>query len=308
MKIFRNINNFNATKPVLTIGTFDGVHLGHEKVISELKRISQEVGGESVVLTFYPHPRKVLGKGDVDLLNTIDEKVELLEKKGIDNLIIYPFTKEFSKLSYIEFIETILIQQLNINYLVLGYDNKFGHNREGELKYLKEKNYDFNIIQLDPLFVDEVNISSTKIRNLIAIGDIENANKFLGYPYSISGDVVKGKKIGRKIGFPTANIELIEKNKLAPANGVYAVKVLFEEVEYKGMLNIGIRPTVNNQLSNKTIEVNIFDFDQDIYYKSLTIKMFKKVREEQCFDSLEALKAQIEKDKYNIIELFKKFE
>ena len=308
MKIFRNINNFNATKPVLTIGTFDGVHLGHEKVISELKRISQEVGGESVVLTFYPHPRKVLGKGDVDLLNTIDEKVELLEKKGIDNLIIYPFTKEFSKLSYIEFIETILIQQLNINYLVLGYDNKFGHNREGELKYLKEKNYDFNIIQLDPLFVDEVNISSTKIRNLIAIGDIENANKFLGYPYSISGDVVKGKQIGRKIGFPTANIELIEKNKLAPANGVYAVKVLFEEVEYKGMLNIGIRPTVNNQLSNKTIEVNIFDFDQDIYYKSLTIKMFKKVREEQCFDSLEALKAQIEKDKYNIIELFKKFE
>lgn len=310
MKIYTDLKDFSALNPVVTIGTFDGVHLGHRKVIRRLQELAHRVKGETVIFTFYPHPRLVLNKENngLRLINTLEEKKVLLEAAGIDHLVIYPFTKEFSKLSYVEFVEQILVKQLGMKYLVVGYDHRFGHNREGKYEDLKvfADQLNFKIERQDVLNMDAINVSSTKIRKAIGEGDIKTANKYLGYRFFIKGDVVDGKKLGSKIGFPTANIDPQESYKLVPKDGVYAVKVDVDDKRYLGMLNIGVRPTVNNQLDNRSIEVNIFDFDQDIYYKNITIHFYKRIRNEQFFASIDELKAQLAKDKEAVVELLTK--
>ena len=304
MKIYTDLKEFSATNPVVTIGTFDGVHLGHRKVIRRLQELAQKVNGETVIFTFYPHPRLVLNKENngLRLINTLEEKKVLLEAAGIDHLVVYPFTKEFSQLTYIEFVEQILVKQLGMKYLVVGYDHRFGHNREGTYEDLKvfADQLDFKIERQDVLNMDAINVSSTKVRKAISEGDIRTANKYLGYRFFIKGDVVNGKKLGRKIGFPTANIDPQESYKLVPKDGVYAVKVDVDDKRYLGMLNIGVRPTVNNQLDNRSIEVHILDFDQDIYFKNITIHFYQRIRNEQFFGSIDELTAQLAKDKEEV--------
>ncbi len=307
MKIYTDLKDFSAINPVVTIGTFDGVHLGHRKVIRRLQELAQKVKGETVIFTFYPHPRLVLNTEDngLRLINTLEEKKLLLEAAGIDHLVVYPFTIEFSKLSYVEFVEKILVKQLGMKYLVVGYDHRFGHNREGKYEDLKifADQLNFKIERQDVLNMDAINVSSTKIRNAIADGDIQMANKYLGYRFFIKGDVINGKKLGHTIGFPTANIDPQESYKLVPKDGVYAVKVDVGDKRYLGMLNIGVRPTVNNQLDNRSIEVHILDFNQDIYYKNITIHFYQRIRNEQFFASLDELKAQLAKDRLEVISL-----
>lgn len=307
MKIYTDLKDFSAINPVVTIGTFDGVHLGHRKVIRRLQELAQKVKGETVIFTFYPHPRLVLNKEDngLRLINTLEEKKVLLEASGIDHLVVYPFTKEFSKLSYVEFVEQILVKQLGMKFLVVGYDHRFGHNREGKYEDLKifADQLDFKIERQDVLNMDAINVSSTKVRNAIADGDILMANKYLGYRFFIKGDVIDGKKLGHTIGFPTANIDPQESYKLVPKDGVYAVKVDVDDKRYLGMLNIGVRPTVNNQLDNRSIEVHILDFNQDIYYKNITIHFYQRIRNEQLFASLDELKTQLAKDRLEVMSL-----
>jgi riboflavin kinase/FMN adenylyltransferase len=310
MKIYTDLKDFSALNPVVTIGTFDGVHLGHRKVIRRLQELAHKVNGETVIFTFYPHPRLVLSEENngLRLINTLEEKKVLLEAAGIDHLVIYPFTKEFSKLSYVEFVEQILVKQLGMKYLVVGYDHRFGHNREGKYEDLKifADQLNFKIERQDVLNMDAINVSSTKIRKAIGEGDIRTANKYLGYRFFIKGDVVDGKKLGHKIGFPTANIDPQESYKLVPRDGVYAVTVDVDDKRYLGMLNIGVRPTVNNQLDNRSIEVHILDFDQDIYYKNITIHFYQRIRNEQFFASIDELKKQLIKDREAVVDLFGK--
>lgn len=309
MKVHTDLHNFSALNPVVTIGTFDGVHLGHKKVIKRLQELAKDVNGETVIFTFYPHPRLVLNthQDELRLINTLEEKKVLLEAAGVDHLVIYPFTLEFSKLSYTDFVEKILVGQIGMKSLVVGYDHKFGYKRKGtyeDLKVYADK-LNFNIEQLEVLNVDTIDISSTKIRQALAAGDIQTTNKYLGHRYFIKGIVVDGKKLGHEIGFPTANIDPQESYKLVPKDGVYAVKVEIDEVMYKGMLNIGFRPTVNHQMDNRSIEVNIFDFDQNIYYKNISIYFYKRIRNEKMFKGIDALKEQLVKDKETVLAFFK---
>lgn len=307
MKIHTDLDHFSAINPVITIGTFDGVHLGHKKVIRRLQELAHKVKGETVIFTFYPHPRLVLNADNngLRLINTLEEKKLLLEAAGIDHLVVYPFTKEFSKLSYTEFVEQILVKQMGMKYLVVGYDHRFGHNREGTYEDLKvfADQLNFKIERQEALNMDAINVSSTKVRAAIADGDVDKANKYLGYRFFIKGDVINGQKLGRKIGFPTANIDPQESYKLVPKDGVYAVKVDIDDKRYLGMLNIGVRPTVNNQLDNRSIEVNIFDFDQDIYFKNITIRFYDRIRNEQFFNSIDELKEQLAKDRQKACEI-----
>jgi len=308
MKVYRDVNEFNVTKPVLTVGSFDGVHLGHRKVISRLNEIARQKQGESVIFTFSPHPRLVLNKdqGSLRLLTTLDEKIELLDQAGVDHLIIYPFTKAFSELSYTDFVRILLVNQLGIDSLVVGYDHKFGKNRKGDFEMLRglAMAFNFKLEKLDALLSDNINVSSTKIRQALQNGNITKANRYLGYPFSLHGTVVEGQKLGRKIQFPTANIEASDPHKIIPAYGVYAVLVKLEGVVHRGMLNIGIRPTINNNADHRSIEVHIFDFDQDIYQKQLELKFITKVRDEQKFGSIDSLRSQLEKDKLDVLEFF----
>ncbi len=306
LKIYTDIEEFHATNPVLTIGTFDGVHLGHIKVINNLKKIAERINGETVLFTFYPHPRFIVNsdKKKIKLITTIEEKKILLEKAGIDHLIIYPFTKEFSQLSYIDFVKNILVKKLNLKHLVIGYDHKFGHNREGSFEYLSQcaKEYNFSIERIEALNVNHINISSTIIREALGKGDIITANKDLGYSFSVTGKVVKGISLGKQLGFPTANIDC-DKDKLIPADGIYAVNVNVDNKIYKGMLNIGSRPTVNDDASDITFEVNIFDFDRDIYDKNITVIFKQRIRNEKKFDSLLALRNQLKIDKTDALNI-----
>lgn len=308
MEIHTDLKKFSAINPVVTIGTFDGVHLGHRKVIRRLQELARKVNGETVIFTFYPHPRLVLSdeNNGLRLINTLEEKKILLEAAGIDHLVVYPFTKEFSQLTYIEFVEQILVKQLGMKYLVVGYDHRFGHNREGKYEDLKRfaEQLNFKIERQEVLNMDAINVSSTKIRKAIADGDIKMANKYLGYRFFIKGDVVDGRKLGHKIGFPTANIDPQESYKLIPKDGVYAVKVDVNDKIYLGMLNIGVRPTVNNQLDNRSIEVHILDFDEDIYYKNITIHFYERIRNEQFFSSIDELKVQLAKDREEVLRIF----
>jgi len=308
VKIHRDLNSFHAQSPVLTIGTFDGVHLGHRKIIARLHDLAKSINGESVIFTFDPHPRKIVAPGETSLrlLTTLDEKIALFEQSGIDHLIIYPFTPEFAQLTYEEFVENILVGQIHTKLLVVGYDHKFGNNRKGDFEFLKNcaDRMGFQIEKLDALLMNETNISSTKIRDAIQQGDFETANAFLGYPFTLHGTVVEGQKLGRKIQFPTANVEASDPDKIIPGHGVYAVKVKVLDHTYQGMLNIGSRPTVNNNADHRSIEVHIFDFDSDIYGEQIEVVFFKKLREEQKFSSLDALKEQLAKDKTDTIAFF----
>lgn len=300
MQIHYDLNNFKAVNPVVTIGTFDGVHLGHREVISELKRISALSGGDSVVFTFEPHPRIIIAphEDSLRLLSTKDEKINLMEKIGIDHLVIYPFTKEFSKLSYNEFITNILVEKMKISSLVVGYDHRFGQGRKGNFNSLEllSNSLNFKVEQLSQLLVDDMVVSSTKIRLALEAGDITKANHFLGYRYTLSGKVIEGEQLGRKLGFPTANIETFDRYKLVPGDGVYAVLVETGGKTYKGMLNVGIRPTVNFNADHKSIEVHIFDFDTDIYNSDITLFFVEKIRDEQKFADIVELHDQLIKD------------
>ena len=306
MRVFTDIHDCKIKNPVVTLGSFDGVHQGHVKVLERLNEIANKTDGESVIFTFSPHPRQVLYPNEegVKLLNTEKEKIERLETIGVDNIILYPFTKEFAKLSYTEFVSNILIGQLGMKSLVVGYDHRFGSNREGDFEQLSKLSGElgFTIEKEEAFNMNDVNVSSTKIRNALSIGDVVKASDYLGYNYRLSGVVIQGEKLGRKIGFPTANISIENKNKLIPASGVYAVKVIIDDTEYMGMLNMGMRPTVSNK-GCMSIEANIFDFNELIYGKEIVVLFVDRIRGERKFDNLEELKAQLEKDKSAAIEI-----
>ena len=298
MKTYNSIYDYNKKgKSIVTIGTFDGVHIGHKLILEKLIQNAKERDCESVVLTFFPHPRMVLQESsDVKLINTIEEKSELIGNIGIENLIIHPFDQKFSRLTAEEFVKTILVDLLNIKKIIIGYDHRFGRNRTANIDDLivYGKQYDFEVEQISAQEINDNAVSSTKIRNAILEGNISLANKYLGYNYTFSGEVVKGKQLGRTIGFPTANIQIKESYKLIPKNGVYIVKSNYDGNTIFGMMNIGNRPTVNGE--NQTIEVNFFDFYEDIYNKIISIEILDFIREEQKFDSLDSLKSQLNKD------------
>lgn len=300
MKIFDHINKCkNLKNPVLTLGMFDGIHIGHQAIIRELNKIARQVNGESILLTFEPHPRIILGNGDDDLqlLTTLDEKIDLLEKSGLENLILHPFTKEFSELSAEDFVKEVLVNGIGIHTILIGYDHHFGRNRKGnfeQLKNLSDK-FGFDCIKMEEVKSKDQKISSTQIRNALLEGKVEFANEGLGRNYSLTGKVVHGDKIGRTLGFPTANMQ-IEKHKLIPGNGVYVVKVHWNEKGFKGLLSIGTRPTVTNS-NEKRVEVFILDFKNEIYSENLKIEILEYIREDLKFDSLEELTQQMKMDK-----------
>lgn len=305
VKIHYDLDSISELKhTAVTTGTFDGVHLGHKTIIDKLISVAKQIDGESVLLTFYPHPRMVLFPDDhqIRLLNTQSEKEQLLESCGIDHLVVINFTKEFSRLSSLEFVRNILANKLKAKKLVIGYDHHFGRNREGSFAHLLEFGslYGFEVEEIPAKDIDEVAISSSKIRKAIEAGDIDTANKYLGYAYSFTGKVIKGKQLGRTIGYPTANIAITDPYKLIPAIGVYAVKVMFAKQTYEGMLSIGKNPTVSNQ-NILSIEVNIFEFNADIYNKEITVFIYKKLRDEEKYSSLDELKAQLAVDKQNAL-------
>lgn len=304
MRIFNSFDEVDEIKvPVLTIGTFDGVHIGHQKIIDQLNEEAKKVGGESVLFTFYPHPRMILfpDAHGLQLLSTQEEKLAYLAECGIDNVIVQPFTFDFSRLSALEFVRDFLVNKLHVKKLIIGYDHQFGKNREGSIDFLRSISdvYDFEVIEIPAQDIDDVNVSSTKIREALKKGDVQTANKFLGRAYSLTGTVVHGKQLGRTIGFPTANIELNDDTKLIPGNGVYAVKVVVDGQTYFGMLNIGNRPTVNETL-DRSIEVHIFDFDGIIYNADITVEFVRFVREEQTFASVNHLRFQLQQDEKHI--------
>lgn len=283
---------------MVTIGTFDGVHIGHRKILERIIHSAQELDCNSVVLTFFPHPRMVLQEGsEVKLLNTMEEKIALLDKIGIDNLIIHPFDKEFSRLTAEEFVKEILVDKLHVQKIIIGYDHRFGRNRTADINDLIHFGtaYGFEVEQISAQEINENAVSSTKIRNAVLEGNSALAKAYLGYNYFFSGTVVKGKQLGRTIGFPTANIHIEKDYKLIPKNGVYVVKGACNEETLFGMMNIGTRPTVAGK--NQTIEIHFFDFDKDIYNQNITIEILEFIRDEHKFESLDALKNQIQKDK-----------
>ncbi|WP_144895929.1 bifunctional riboflavin kinase/FAD synthetase [Lutibacter sp. Hel_I_33_5] len=307
MKIIHSISDFSSTKKtIVTIGTFDGVHIGHQKIIEKLVAVAKKEHKESVLLTFFPHPRMVLQKDmKLELINTIDERAKLLEKTGLDYLIIHPFTKEFSRLTALDFVRNILVNQLNISRLVIGYDHHFGKNREGNIEQLTEysKLYDFEVNEIPVQDIDSVSVSSTKIRKALATGKLNTANRYLGYQFVLNGTVVNGKQLGGTIGFPTANIDITETYKLIPKTGVYVVKSSINKKEVYGMMNIGNRPTVNGK--HQTIEVHFFNFNNDLYDTKLTIELLYFLRDEQKFDSIDTLVQQLKKDQESSLDFIK---
>ena len=299
MKRFNNINEFNCKKStIITIGTFDGVHLGHQKILKKLNVEAENNRLESSVLTFFPHPRTVLNPdSSLKLINTIEERISLFKKSKIDNLIVHPFNKNFSELDSEDFVKNILVDQLKAKIVLIGYDHKFGKNRTADINNLKEYGikYNFEVIEIKAKEINDIAISSTKIRNSIEEGDIQLTNSYLGYEFSFFGKVVRGNSIGKTLGFPTANIEIESDLKLIPKNGVYLISTIINKKIIFGMMNIGIKPTTNE--NTKSIEVNLFDFNQDLYDKNITVYIKQFLREEIKFDSLNDLKLQIEKDK-----------
>lgn len=299
MKIYEGLEGFlPVPNAVVTSGTFDGVHLGHQKIIHRIREIARKIQGETVLITFWPHPRLVLypNEHDLRLLSTFEEKANLLRQFGIDHLVTIPFTQEFSQLSSEEFIRSVLIDKIQTKKLVIGYDHRFGKNREGSFEYLKEHSSDFGfeLEEISRQDVEDIGVSSTKIRKALELGDVKTASNYLGRPYELNGLVVKGQQIGRSIGFPTANIHIPNDYKLIPHDGVYAVEAKVEGILYKAMLNIGNRPTVDG--SKKTVEAHLFDFQGDLYNKLITVYFREFIREEKKFESLEALKNQLFQD------------
>ena len=309
MKIYNHLSEFNKSgNAAVTIGTFDGVHFGHHKIIKRLCELAKAQGGESVILTFFPHPRLIIDPENQDLkmLNTIEEKAKILEELGVDHLIITPFTRDFSNLSPQEYIEKILVGQLGMKQIIVGYDHRFGKDRKGGMQELQEyaPSLGYGIEEIPEQDINDVAVSSTKIRSAILEGNVALAAEYLGYYFSLYGRVIKGDKIGRTIGFPTANIFVEESYKIIPSDGIYAVTVEMNGTTYKGMAYIGQRPTINGMTRN--IEVNIFDFDQEIYGQYITMYFQEFLRHDVKFTGLEALKIQLQQDKEDTIEFFKK--
>jgi riboflavin kinase/FMN adenylyltransferase len=309
LKIYNHFSEFKKlNNAVATIGTFDGVHFGHQKIIKRLCELAKSTGGESVILTFFPHPRLIIDPENQDLkmINTINEKAKILGSLGVDHLIITPFTRDFSNLTPAEYIQNILVDTIGIKHLIVGYDHRFGKDRKGGLQDLEafSKNFNYKIEQIPEQDINDVAVSSTKIRTALLDGDVALAANYLGYNFSIYGRVIKGDKIGRTIGFPTANIFVEETYKLIPSDGIYAVTVELNNQVFKGMAYIGQRPTINGMTRN--IEVNIFDFNQEIYGQDIKMTFLEFLRHDVKFTGLEALKVQLQKDKEATLEYFRK--
>lgn len=301
LKIVHSIQSFSSTKQtIVTIGTFDGVHIGHQKILNQITKNAHELNCESLVLTFFPHPRMVLQKDtEMKQLNSVNEKLELLANLGIDNLVIHPFDKDFSRLTAEEFVIEVLVNAFRIKKIIIGYDHRFGRNRTANIDDLNSfgKKYGFEVEQISAEEINEVSISSTKIRNALLEGNVEIAASFLGYNYSLTGIISKGNQLGRTIGFPTANIKIEDENKLIPSNGVYIAKSFINGKPIYGMMNIGTRPTIDG--INPTIEIHFFDFKENIYGHEITVTFLKRMRDEQKFESIDALKVQLNNDMIN---------
>ncbi len=309
MKIHQGNASFDTPRAaVVTSGTFDGVHIGHQKILRRLQELARETGGETVMITFWPHPRMVLRPDEppVQLLTTFEEKLSLLKDLGIDHLVQIPFTREFSRLSSDEFIQQVLVDRIGTKHLVIGYDHHFGRNREGSFEYLKEhaSDYGFAVEEISRQDIDRVGVSSTKIRRALEEGDVRTAREYLGRSYRLTGEVVQGDQIGRSLGYPTANLRIESPHKLIPADGIYAVQVLHREQRHDGMLYIGHRPTIQGKTRN--IEVNIFDFDQTIYGDELAVTLLERVRGDKTLTSLEALAEQLTQDKEAVLSILRR--
>ncbi|GAB4510617.1 MAG: bifunctional riboflavin kinase/FAD synthetase [Allomuricauda sp.] len=292
---------------MVTIGTFDGVHLGHRKILERITNNAKNTGLKSTVLTFFPHPRMVLQKDvDIKLLNTLEEKKQILEGLGLDYLIIHPFTKQFSRLSAIDFVRDILVNNIKAKRIIIGYDHRFGRNRNANIKDLISfgNTFDFEVEEIPAQEIEDVSVSSTKIRKALLDGDVETANSYLNYAYMLTGTVKKGRGLGRDFGFPTANLHIAEEYKLIPKNGAYVVKSHLDGKEYYGMMNIGFNPTVDG--SKKSIEINFFEFDGNLYEKKIQVALLHRIRDEHKFNSIEELKEQLKKDKNHSLDLISK--
>ncbi|WP_333862365.1 bifunctional riboflavin kinase/FAD synthetase [Sphingobacterium sp.] len=319
MKIYRSLDDFSPVEnAVVTIGTFDGVHIGHQKILAHLKEAAQKINGETILLTFFPHPRLIINPDDdsLRLINDIEEKVSQLSKVGIDHLIIIPFSRDFSNQTPEEYISNVLVGKLGTKKIVIGYDHHFGKDRKGSMGDLEQfaSIFDYSVDEIPEQDINDIAVSSTRVREALIKGDIKTANLYLGYPFELTGTVIRGDQIGRTIGFPTANLQVHEPHKLIPAYGIYAVEVyIYNHIqnittgEYreespvsiaKGMGYIGTRPTVDGM--NRAIEISLFDFDQDIYGKTLRVKFLHFIRHDERFDSLEEMKAQIKADEVEI--------
>jgi riboflavin kinase/FMN adenylyltransferase len=309
LKIYHSIKEFNpSTRTIVTLGTFDGVHIGHKKIIERLVANAKANNGETVILTFFPHPRMVLQDGSgIKLLNTIDEKSALLEQCGVDHLIIHPFDQEFSRLTAEEFVESILVNQFQLKTIIIGHDHRFGRNRTANIDDLIEfgKQFSFDVEQISAQEIDQVSVSSTKIRNALNEGNCQLANEYLGYPYFLTGIVKKGKRIGRTINFPTANLHINETYKLIPKNGVYVVSALLNNQTVYGMMNIGFNPTVNGE--KQSIEIHFFNWEADLYNHNIQVNIHQRIRDEQKFDSMEELQKQLLLDRDTSIQSIEKF-
>ena len=308
MKIYRSIEDYNEVKrSVVTIGTFDGIHLGHKKILSRLIKSSKNKDLNSVVLTFFPHPRIILNKyNEVKMIDTLDEKIIHLNEIGIDSLVIHPFDKNFSLLSANQFIKDFLVDKLKIKHIIIGYDHRFGKGREASVTDLKNyaDDYDFTVEEIKAQEIEKITVSSTKIRNSINQGDIKTTEKYLGRSFNLTGKIVKGDGLGKKINYPTANIFIEETYKIIPKDGVYLVETIIEDKLFNGMMNIGHRPTIGTNV--KSIEVHLFNFNEDIYGQVISIKMISKIRDEKKFSSIQALKEQLVKDENYCLKLINK--
>ena len=307
MIIHEEYDDLGLLRPVVTIGVFDGVHLGHRHLLSHVVSKAGQTGGESVVITFDPHPRLVLSaktKG-ISFLSTLEEKKKLLAELKIDHLVIIRFSKEFSNMEASDFIREILVGRIGVKHLIVGYDNHIGKNKAGDMKKILEcgELFDFSVEQSDKVFEEDSIISSTTIRDALLEGRLNDANRWLGYNYSLSGTVVQGRKIGRLLGFPTANIKPADNYKLIPADGIYAVEVLAGNGKYKGVLSIGFNPTVNKTRGNRSIEVHIFDFQGDLYGQAITVIFRFRLRDEKRFHNTEQLANQMKLDKQDAVRL-----
>ena len=309
MDQYQSASTYNNDRPsVVTIGTFDGVHVGHKAILNRLVSTAKKEGLESVLLTFFPHPRMVLQTdSNIKLINTLSEKKELLEEIGLDHLVIHPFTHAFSRLTALEYVRDILVNKLHAKKIIIGYDHRFGRNRNANIDDLREygKTYGFEVLEISAQELDDVAISSTKIRNALKAGDIETANNYLGYPFMVSGNVVKGKALGRTMQYPTANLQLDETYKLIPKNGVYIVRSIIDDKVVFGITSIGTNPTVGG--TQKTIETFFLDLDKDLYGKKLKIEFLSHVRDEETFESLEELKDAIQNDETIAREFLKQY-
>ncbi|MEO1546858.1 MAG: bifunctional riboflavin kinase/FAD synthetase [Bacteroidota bacterium] len=305
METIQGISQFKSTfQTCVTIGTFDGVHIGHRSILERLINSAKSAGLRSTVLTFFPHPRMVLQKDtSIKLLNTLEEKKAILKDLGLDYLVIHPFTKEFSRLSALEFTRDVLVNTLQCKKVVIGYDHRFGRNRNANIQDLVSfgSTLDFAVEEIPAQEIDEISVSSTKIRNALSEGDVETANAFLSYPYTLMGTIAKGKGLGREFGFPTANLQIAEEYKLIPKNGAYVVKGVLNDTVHYGMMNIGFNPTVSGE--KQSIEINFFDFDGDLYGKKVSVDLLHRLRDEHKFGSTDELREQLKKDKQKSIQL-----